>query len=276
MNVLLVIPPMADLNTPYPSTAYLTGYLRSRGIATRQVDWSLELACRLFSRVGLDRLHSAVTATYDSHTGSTQAVESFLKHFEQYRATVESAVRFLQGKDLSIDERIASRQLLPEGPRFATDTPCEAWESTLVGAFGNLGIYDRAKYIASLFLLDISDVVTAIDPLFRLSIDSQHPNIRSTNCCTLSAATTHSWGSSLMKSRETALGNLSRILSPCLSHFRGTYLARSESPSASGERIRLSRLRWGEVLQIPNSDRSRTRGFSISLISSHSTTANVR
>lgn len=169
MNVLLVIPPMADLNTPYPSTAYLTGYLRSRGIATRQVDWSLELACRLFSRVGLDRLHSAVTATYDSHTGSTQAVESFLKHFEQYRATVESAVRFLQGKDLSIDERIASRQLLPEGPRFATDTPCEAWESTLVGAFGNLGIYDRAKYIASLFLLDISDVVTAIDPLFRLS-----------------------------------------------------------------------------------------------------------
>ena len=29
--LLLVIPPLTQLNTPYPSTAYLTGFLRSRG-----------------------------------------------------------------------------------------------------------------------------------------------------------------------------------------------------------------------------------------------------
>ncbi|MEY3992545.1 MAG: hypothetical protein RIS04_1308, partial [Pseudomonadota bacterium] len=32
MKVLCLIPPMTQLNTPYPSTAYLTGFLRSRGV----------------------------------------------------------------------------------------------------------------------------------------------------------------------------------------------------------------------------------------------------
>ena len=36
IRVLSVIPPMTQLNTPYPSTAYLTGFLRSRGIAAVQ------------------------------------------------------------------------------------------------------------------------------------------------------------------------------------------------------------------------------------------------
>ena len=35
LRVLSLIPPMTQLNTPYPSTAYLTGFLRSRGIARR-------------------------------------------------------------------------------------------------------------------------------------------------------------------------------------------------------------------------------------------------
>ena len=38
MRVLSVIPPMTQLNTPYPSTAYLTGFLRSRGIDAVQED----------------------------------------------------------------------------------------------------------------------------------------------------------------------------------------------------------------------------------------------
>ncbi|NMG56842.1 hypothetical protein GPA23_19910 [Aromatoleum aromaticum] len=29
LRVLSVIPPMTQLNTPYPSTAYLTGFLRA-------------------------------------------------------------------------------------------------------------------------------------------------------------------------------------------------------------------------------------------------------
>ena len=32
-RVLLIIPPLTQLNTPYPSTAYLSGFLKARGYA---------------------------------------------------------------------------------------------------------------------------------------------------------------------------------------------------------------------------------------------------
>jgi hypothetical protein len=54
-RVLLVIPPLTQLNTPYPATAYLTGFLRSRGYETAQADLGLEMVLRLFSRSGLEQ-----------------------------------------------------------------------------------------------------------------------------------------------------------------------------------------------------------------------------
>ena len=42
-KVLSLIPPMTQLNTPYPSTAYLTGFLRSRGVDAVQADLALAL-----------------------------------------------------------------------------------------------------------------------------------------------------------------------------------------------------------------------------------------
>ena len=53
MRVLLVAPPMTQLNTPYPATAYLTGFLRLHaaelGLAVTQADASLGLFLRLYS-----------------------------------------------------------------------------------------------------------------------------------------------------------------------------------------------------------------------------------
>jgi hypothetical protein len=49
LRVLSVIPPMTQLNTPYPSTAYLTGFLRSRGVDARQCDLALGLALALLA-----------------------------------------------------------------------------------------------------------------------------------------------------------------------------------------------------------------------------------
>ena len=55
-RVLSVIPPMTQLNTPYPSTAYLTGFLRSRGIDAVQEDLALALVLKLFTPAGLEAL----------------------------------------------------------------------------------------------------------------------------------------------------------------------------------------------------------------------------
>src|SRR3954464_9291866 len=60
MRVLLVTPPMIQLNTPYPATAYLTGFLRLHaarlGLEVSQADAALELFLRPFSRAGLARV----------------------------------------------------------------------------------------------------------------------------------------------------------------------------------------------------------------------------
>ena len=60
--VLSVIPPMTQLNTPYPSTAYLTGFLRSRGISAVQEDLALALVLQLLSPDGLRAVAERVKA----------------------------------------------------------------------------------------------------------------------------------------------------------------------------------------------------------------------
>src|SRR6185436_1495478 len=61
-SVLLLIPPLTQLNTPYPSTAYLTGFLRSRGITAVQEDLALALVLDLLSPAGLDQVRERAGA----------------------------------------------------------------------------------------------------------------------------------------------------------------------------------------------------------------------
>ncbi len=56
MQILLITPPLTQLNTPYPATSYLIGFLKKSGIVATQSDLSLELILRLFSKQGLMKL----------------------------------------------------------------------------------------------------------------------------------------------------------------------------------------------------------------------------
>ncbi len=67
LKVLLVTPPGSSPHKPYPATAYLAGFLRHRGVETHQADWALELSCRLFSKVGLDRIKQQVRSAHAKH-----------------------------------------------------------------------------------------------------------------------------------------------------------------------------------------------------------------
>ena len=117
MIILSIIPPMTQLNTPYPSTAYLTGFLRSRGFHAEQADLSIALALRLLSAEGLHSIHEQVRGLpRKQHTAATRF---FADHFEIYAETIVPVIRFLQGRDPSLAHRIASRRYVPEGPRFA-------------------------------------------------------------------------------------------------------------------------------------------------------------
>ena len=42
-KLLLITPPFTQLNTPYPATMYLKGYMDKKGIICEQRDLSIEL-----------------------------------------------------------------------------------------------------------------------------------------------------------------------------------------------------------------------------------------
>jgi radical SAM superfamily enzyme YgiQ (UPF0313 family) len=168
MRVLSVIPPMTQLNVPYPSTAYLTGFLRSRGVDAVQEDLALALVLRVFSRDGLRALRAHVIAL--PRQRRTATTDFFEREFERYLATVDAAVAFLQGRDPSLAHRICGRSFLPEGPRFASLDVYVDDEGgdPLAWAFGTLGSQDRARHFATLYLDDLADVLRdAIDERFE-------------------------------------------------------------------------------------------------------------
>jgi radical SAM superfamily enzyme YgiQ (UPF0313 family) len=161
LRILSIIPPMTQLNTPYPSTAYLTGFLRSRGFQAQQTDFSLGLALALLSTEGLQAIHDQVQGL--SGRQRSAAVRFFADQFASYRSTIAPVIRFLQGRDPSLAHRITSRRYLPEGPRFVSlehfvDSEHGAGDA-LDWAFGALGLQDRAKHIATLYLNDLADVI---------------------------------------------------------------------------------------------------------------------
>lgn len=166
IRVLAVIPPMTQLNTPYPATACLTGFLRSRGVAAYQEDLALALALKWFSREGVEHVRKRAAKK------NTASVRSFLAQVERYAATVDAAIAFLQGRDPTLAHRICTRQFLPEGPRFKALETFVADEGgdPLAWAFGALGAQDRAKHLATLFLNDFADAIRdAVDPRFEVA-----------------------------------------------------------------------------------------------------------
>jgi hypothetical protein len=159
---------MTQLNTPYPSTAYLTGFLRSQGVDAVQEDVALALVLALFTPQGMAQVRDC--ALEQPETQRTACVNYFLDYFDRCHATIAPTIAFLQGRDSTLSHRIAGRGFLPEGPRFAS---LDAYEDDgsgdpLAWAFGALGQQDRARHLATLYLNDLADVLRdAVDSRFE-------------------------------------------------------------------------------------------------------------
>jgi hypothetical protein len=168
MKVLLITPPLLQLNTLYPATPVLAGFLAAQGAEVAQVDLSLELALKLFSRKGLLK----IVAQCRANKRNTTLVKRFLARADEYLTTIDKAIAFLQGNAPHLAAPIAARTFLPEGPRLAAMTsgsglsPDEALEMLL----SPLDLRDRATFLASLYLDDLADVIReGVDPDFGFS-----------------------------------------------------------------------------------------------------------
>lgn len=164
MRVLLVTPPMTQLNTPYPATSYLLPVLRAAGHSVAQVDVSLAWFLRLSGGAALEEI---IAALERCPSQGAPAVAHVLRDPARVRREVPLAVRYLQGREPGLAARIARRDLFLEGPRFQNIGPPGQAEEYLDWAFGAMGVADRARYVASLVLEDfVAAIREGLDPRF--------------------------------------------------------------------------------------------------------------
>jgi len=158
-RLFLITPPFTQLNTPYPATAYIKGFLNTKGIPAVQADLGIEVILELFSKDGLADLFAQVNA--DARL-SDNAIR-ILTLQDYYVHTIDAVILFLQGRNPTLALQICQGDFLPEASRFAQLTEME-W------AFGTMGTQDKAKHLATLYLEDISDfIVECIDANFGFS-----------------------------------------------------------------------------------------------------------
>ncbi|SER17692.1 B12-binding domain-containing radical SAM protein [Pedobacter rhizosphaerae] len=158
-EIFAITPPFTQLNTPYPATAYIKGFLNTKGITSTQADLGIEVILELFSKKGITRLfnHSALTDKVSDNSKRIIALQ------EEYIKTIDAVISFLQGKNPTLALQICSGDFLPEASRFAQLEELD-W------AFGAMGTQDKAKHLATLYLEDISDfIVECIDENFGFS-----------------------------------------------------------------------------------------------------------
>jgi radical SAM superfamily enzyme YgiQ (UPF0313 family) len=146
MSVLLITPPFTQLNTPYPATAYLKGFLNTKNISSFQTDLGIEVTLEIFSASGLNQLFDAAAIT-DETSENARRIYALR---EAYTHSIDEVISFLQGNNPTIAYLIASRNFLPEAARFQQYND---------EAFGSMGVQDKARYIATLFLEDLSDFI---------------------------------------------------------------------------------------------------------------------
>lgn len=160
-DLLLITPPFTQLNTPYPATAYIKGFLNTKGISSTQADLGIEVILALFSKQGLKDLF----AYAEDHPIKDLSfnVQRIIALKEEYLKTIDSVIAFLQGKNPTLALQICQEDFLPEASRFAQLEELD-W------AFGAMGTQDKAKHLATLYLEDISDfIVECIDANFGFS-----------------------------------------------------------------------------------------------------------
>ncbi|RYJ41774.1 B12-binding domain-containing radical SAM protein [Flavobacterium beibuense] len=159
-KVFLITPPFTQLNTPYPATAYLKGFLNTKDIPCFQADLGIEVILKLFSKQGLTDLFNRIEQNTEILTPNSQRIIA-LK--DEYLKTIDAVMLFLQGKNPTLSHLICQEDFLPEASRFAQLEELD-W------AFGSMGTQDKAKHLATLYLEDISDlIVDCIDPHFGFS-----------------------------------------------------------------------------------------------------------
>ncbi|WP_419870772.1 B12-binding domain-containing radical SAM protein [Chryseobacterium sp. CT-SW4] len=158
-DLLLITPPFTQLNTPYPATAYIKGFLNTKNISSYQMDLGIEVILNLFSKDGIEEVFSSPI----SLSNISENAQRIYTLRDEYIKTIDQVILFLQGRNPTLARQICTLNFLPEASRFNHLDDMEF-------AFGNMGLQDKAKHLATLYLEDLSDfIIENIDSDFGFS-----------------------------------------------------------------------------------------------------------
>lgn len=166
MSILLITPPLTQLNTPYPATAYLKGFLSRKGYQAEQADLGIMLINKLFTRQTLENIFRESESFFEGKTTKNQR-QIFVQK-QQYLQTIDAVMKFLRNEDPTLATRISNTNFLPQASRFK-ETADFDW------AFGRLGLTDKARHLSTLYLEDLTDFIhDTICPHFSLGRYAEH------------------------------------------------------------------------------------------------------
>ncbi|SKC03884.1 Radical SAM superfamily enzyme YgiQ, UPF0313 family [Soonwooa buanensis] len=159
-DLVLITPPFTQLNTPYPGTVYLKGFLNTLSYKVFQADLGLDVILKLFSKKGLTDLFNYIEF---QDVELSENAQRMLMLKDDYISSIDAVIRFLQGKNSTLADSIVQDGYLPEASRFSQLDDLE-W------AFGAMSFQDKAKHLATLYLEDLSDlIIEAVDENFGFS-----------------------------------------------------------------------------------------------------------
>lgn len=160
-TVYLLTPPFTQLNTPYPATAYLKGFLNTRKISSFQADLGIEVTVALFSKEGLQQLFAHINKNLPE--APSENIDRIIALQDDYITTIDDVINFLQGHNPTLAHRICKRDFLPEAGRFVQLEDLD-W------AFGSMGTQDKGKHLSTMYLEDLSDLIReCVDEHFGFS-----------------------------------------------------------------------------------------------------------
>lgn len=162
-KILLITPPLTQLNCAYPATAQLTGYLRKKGLCAVQQDLSIELIRRILTKEGIrEIMRIAEERTIEEGLKVSKPTRISISNSSFYVQWVEAVCTFLEGKDLSLQNRLSDREMWPNASRLPEEDDLD-WD------YGSAGTYNRAQYFCTCFLEDIGRVIReTISPHFEM------------------------------------------------------------------------------------------------------------
>lgn len=166
MNVIIIQSPLVQLNSPYPSGAYLNSFFKKQGCNSKWFDFSLELFYSIFSSKGLKTLFELTEKKALSMADSFEKQGDFNSSFNirRYISCKNSWIEWIDfitdnlcdgKKDFSSRELCHKFLYSPFAPRGAR------MENYLAGLDREVDV-DDVRFLCSFAIADLADYITAV------------------------------------------------------------------------------------------------------------------